>query len=303
MSDDGFLLLRSLLFVPGDSEKKLAKASAVDADALILDLEDSVTAERKADARALAAEFLREQRAWPRSGVWVRINAIAERDSELDLAAVVPAEPAGIVLPKPRSVDDARELGRRLDELERRSNVEVGATRVLPLATETPAALFDLGRYGACGARLAGLTWGAEDLRVAVGAATNVDDRGAWLPPYSLARSLCLLAAAAARVQAIDTVFTDLRDEAGLRRQAAEAQRDGFLGKLAIHPDQVEVLNSAFAPAAAAVEHARRVVAAFAAGDAGVVALDGRMLDRPHLEHARRVLAIAERLERSSRPT
>ncbi|HEX6999445.1 MAG TPA: CoA ester lyase [Gammaproteobacteria bacterium] len=290
-------LLRSMLFVPADSERKLARAAGADADALILDLEDSVVAARKPHARGLAADFLRERRARPRSGVWVRINAVTEPESERDLDAVLPHGPAGIVLPKPRSAGDVLRLAARLDERERRLGLEPGATRILPIATETPAALFALGGYAGCGPRLAALTWGAEDLRVALGAATNVDERGEWLPTYALARSLCLLAAAAARVPAIDTVFTDFADEDGLLRQAAAARRDGFVGKLAIHPAQVEPLNRAFTPSREAIAHAQRVVAAFAASESGTVALDGRMLDKPHLEHARRVLSLARRID------
>ncbi|HEY8519927.1 MAG TPA: CoA ester lyase [Gammaproteobacteria bacterium] len=294
-------LLRSMLFVPADSERKLARAVNADADALILDLEDSVTAARKPVARGLAAEFLRERHARPRSGVWIRITAVTDPECERDLEAVMPHGPAGIVLPKPRSAGDGRRLAARLTEWERRVGLAAGATRILPIATETPAALFGLGDYATFGPRLAALTWGAEDLRVALGAATNVDERGEWLPTYALARSLCLLAAAAARVPAIDTVFTDFGDMDGLLRQAAAAQRDGFVGKLAIHPAQVEPLNRAFTPSREAIDHAQRVVAAFAATDGGVVALDGRMLDRPHLEHARRVLALAQRLQEGAR--
>jgi citrate lyase subunit beta/citryl-CoA lyase len=164
----------------------------------------------------------------------------------------------------------------------------------LPIATETASSVLGLREYANCGPRLAALTWGAEDLSAALGAETAVDERGAWLPPYELARSLCLLAAAAAEVPAIDTVHTDVRDLLGLRRSALAAQRDGFAGKLAVHPDQVAVLNEAFRPTAAAVEAAQAVVAAFAAeGGAGVVAYGGKMLDRPHLLRAQRVLALA----------
>jgi citrate lyase subunit beta / citryl-CoA lyase len=297
-ASDAPLLLRSMLFVPGDSEKKLAKSESVDADALILDLEDSVDPARKPQARALVADFLRQNRS-RHSSVWVRINALWERDGEEDLAGIAPAQPAGIVLPKSRSADDLLQLGRRLDELEERFGIARGSTRIMPIATETPEAIFNLGGYVGLGPRLAAVTWGAEDLRVAIGASTNVDEHGKWLPPYELARSLCLLAAAAARAQAIDTVFTDLRDERGLSRQAAAAQRDGFTGKLAIHPEQVEILNRTFQPGPDVVAHARRVVEAFKAGGSGVVALDGKMLDQPHLQHAQRILALASRFDAS----
>lgn len=298
------MLLRSMLFVPGDSERKLAKCESVAADALILDLEDSVDGTRKAAARALLAEFLPAARAAEGSGgrsLWVRINPLAGVDAAKDLERVLPARPDGIVLPKPKSAADVLELARRLDALEARFALPAGSTRILPTVTETPAALFALEGYTHCGARLAALTWGAEDLSAALGAATAVDTNGEWLPPYQLARSLCLLAAAAASVPAIDTVHTDLRDTARLARQAAAARRDGFAGKLAIHPDQVDVLNRAFLPQPNELTEARRIVDAFErCAGAGVVSLDGRMLDRPHLERARRVLALAAALEAKS---
>ena len=290
------LLLRSMLFVPGDSEKKLARAADVRADALVLDLEDSVAPPRKAHARALVGEFLRSRRQRNRT-LWVRINALDAVECREDLAAVVPGKPDGIVLPKPRSAADVAELGSRLDELERRCGTPEGETRVIPIATETPAAVLRLGGYLDGSRRLAALTWGAEDLSVALGAATNVDGRGEWLPPFELARSGCLLAAAAAGVPAIDTVHTSLRDHAGLERQAAAARRDGFAGKLAVHPEQVEILNAVFRPTADEVGYARRVIAAFGAADTGVAVVDGRMLDRPHLTRAQRVVDLAARLD------
>jgi citrate lyase subunit beta / citryl-CoA lyase len=296
MANDGDhnLLLRSMLFVPGDSEKKLASGARANADALILDLEDSVAPGRKAEARELVAAFLARQTGRPS---WVRVNAIFDPEHEADLASVVPARPDGIVLPKVRSPADVVSLAGRLEFLERRAGVEPGRTRILPIATETASAVLALAGFARCGPRLAALTWGAEDLAVALGAATNVDERGEWLPPYQLARSLCLLAAAAAGVPALDTVCVDLRDEERLAREAALAKRDGFVGKLAIHPAQVEVLNRAFRPDQDEISVARRVVAAFdAAGNPGVIALDGRMLDRPHLTRARRTLALAAAL-------
>ena len=286
--------LRSMLFVPGDSERKLAKAQAVPADALILDLEDSVEAARKEAARELAAAFLRERPAIRARTLWVRINGRGDRNFAADAMTAVRAEADGIVLPKPRSVGDVLALAEQLDELEARMNRRIGVTKILPIATETPASVLALRDYARAGPRLAALTWGAEDLSAALGAATAVDEHGAWLPPYELARSLCLLAAGAAEVPAIDTVHTDVHDLEGLRRSALAAQRDGFAGKLAIHPEQVAVLNQAFQPTAEAVAAARAVVTAFAAaGGAGVVTFGGKMLDRPHLTRARRVLALA----------
>jgi citrate lyase subunit beta/citryl-CoA lyase len=281
-----------MLFVPGDSEKKLARSASAGADALIVDLEDSVTPDRKPHARELAAEFLRSRpTAKP---IWVRINALDSAECAADLSSVAAARPAGIVLPKPQSPDDVIELGRLLDELENRHSIEPGAIRILPIATETAAGTLSLAGYARSGPRLAALTWGGEDLSVALGATANVDERGEWLPPYQLARSLCLLAAAAAGAVAIDTVYVALRDHDGLLRHATAARRDGFSGKLAIHPEQIEVLHRAFEPSLEEIAQARRVVAAFdAAGGAGTVALAGRMLDRPHLERAERTLRLA----------
>jgi citrate lyase subunit beta/citryl-CoA lyase len=288
-------LLRSMLFVPGDSEKKLAKAGDVRADGLILDLEDSVDVARKAAARGLCAEFLGTSR--PDGGgasLWVRINAIASSEWRHDLASVLPHRPYGIVLPKPRSVDDVLRLAAALDELEQRLGLAPGRTRILPIATETPSSVLGLSDYVRAGPRLAALTWGAEDLSLALGASSHTDAHGEWLAPYQLARSLCLLAAAAADVPAVDTVYTGLSDTDALVRQARAAYRDGFTGKLAIHPAQVDALNAVFAPSADAIAAAQRVVAAFAESNgAGVVSLDGRMLDRPDLARARRTLALA----------
>jgi citrate lyase subunit beta / citryl-CoA lyase len=290
--DQSSLVLRSMLFVPGDSDKKLAKSATVAADALILDLEDAVDPARKPAARKLVAEFL--QRRGASQPIWVRVNSLDDAACADDLAAVVPARPDGIVLPKVRSPEDVELLAKRLEELEQRSGMQRGVTKILPIATETASAVLSLAGYTRSGPRLAGLTWGAEDLSVALGAAANVDERGDWLPPYQLARSLCLLAAAAAGVAAIDTPYTDFRNAEGLARQAAEARRDGFTGKLAIHPSQVPIINEAFRPDAEEVAVARRIVAAFdAAAGAGVVAIDGKMLDRPHLTRARRTLRLA----------
>ena len=290
------LLLRSMLFVPGDSEKKLARAAEVRADALVLDLEDSVAPARKAHARGLVNEFLSGRRQRNRT-LWVRVNAFDTAECRDDVAAVMAGKPDGLVLPKARSAADVANLGVLLDEHEQRCGTAQGETRVLPIATETPAAVLALASYLGGAPRLAALTWGAEDLSVALGAATNVDEHGDWLPPFELARSGCLLAAAGAGVPAIDTVYTNVRDHAGHERQAAHARRDGFAGKLAVHPEQVEILNAVFRPTADEVAYARRVIAAFGAADTGVVVVDGRMLDRPHLTRAQRVVKVAARLD------
>ncbi|HEY5642748.1 MAG TPA: CoA ester lyase [Woeseiaceae bacterium] len=284
---------RSFLFVPADSARKMAKALDAGADALILDLEDSVGAAAKPDARVLAAEWL-----VGKMDVWVRINPIDTDDAEADLEAVMPAAPAGIMLPKPRSAADVKRLAASLDRLEARHGIPSGSTRIVALCTERPEALFTLHGYIGATPRLAGLSWGAEDLSAAVGASANRDAAGEWLPQFELARSLCLFAAAAAEVAAIDTVFTNFRDQEGLARYAANARRDGFSGMLAIHPAQVEIINAAFTPGADEIRQARRIVAAFEdAPGAGTIGLDGRMIDRPHLLQAQRLLEQAKLLE------
>jgi len=287
--------LRSWLFVPGDSEKKLAKSEGIPADALILDLEDSVAPENKISARGLVCEYLANRAAGRRQQVWVRINPIDHVEAGADLSAVIPAGPDGIVVPKPRSPDDLELLGRRIGTYEAEHEIKIGTTRILPVATETPQSIFSLGEYRKCGKRLAGLTWGAEDLSAAVGATTNRDEKGNWTSPYQMVRALCLFAAHAAGVEAIDTLYADFRNMEGLEKSCAEARRDGFSGKLAIHPAQVEVINQAFTPSTQEIERARRIVALFEANPgAGTLALDGSMLDLPHLVQAKKVLSMAE---------
>lgn len=286
---------RSFLFVPADSERKLEKAGTCGADALIIDLEDSVAAAARPKARKLAAEFLKKEYD---AKIWVRINPLDSADALEDLKAVMPAAPGGIVLPKPRGAGDTNQLAKLLDVLEQESDLDPGATGILPVATERPAALFSMGEYAESTARLAGLTWGAEDLSTAVGASTNRDESGNWLPPYQLARSLCLFAAAAAGVPAIDTVYTDFKDADGLAEFAAAARRDGFEGMLAIHPEQVAIINQAFVPTSAETERAQRIVELFAANpDVGTLGMDGEMIDRPHWLQAKRILETASRLK------
>ena len=282
---------RSFLFVPADSDRKLAKAAGAGADALILDLEDAVAPEARPAARANAADYAKDK-----EDVWVRINPFDSEDALADLEAVMPAAPCGIVLPKPRSAADAIALSRRIDVLEHELDIEAGRTRIIALCTEQPEALFTLNGYAGATERLFGLSWGAEDLSAAVGASTNRDENGNWLPLYEMARSFCLLAAAAAEVTALDTVFTDFRDQEGLLRYAANARRDGFGGMLALHPAQIEIINSAFSPSAAEIEQAQRIVALFEENPgAGTVGLDGRMIDRPHLVQAQRILKMSQR--------
>ncbi|MEA3053074.1 MAG: citrate lyase subunit beta / citryl-CoA lyase [Sphingomonadales bacterium] len=276
--------LRSLLFVPGDRPDRMEKALGCGADALILDLEDAVAPAAKAEARRHVAEFLNAHSA---TLLWVRINPLGGDEIDKDLAAILASHPDGIVLPKAEGGASVAELTRRLTE---RGNA---TSRILAIATETPAAMFQLGTYGGL-KRLAGLTWGAEDLPAAIGAATSREADGRYTPPYELARSLCLFGAAAAGVAPIETVYPAFRDIDGLAAYAARARRDGFTGMMAIHPDQVPAINSAFTPSVAEIAHARAVVAAFEAQPgAGALSLDGRMIDRPHLLQAQRTLAAA----------
>lgn len=274
--------LRSLLFVPGDRPDRMQKALGAGADALILDLEDAVAPGAKAEARKAVAEFLNAN---AQAKLWVRVNPLDGPENEKDLNAVLSCHPDGIVLPKAEGGASVAELGKRLSE---RGNA---TAQILAIATETAAAMFQLGSYGGA-KRLAALTWGAEDLPAAIGAATSREEDGRFTPPYELARSLCLFGAAAAGVAAIETVYPAFRDLDGLAAFAARARRDGFAGMLAIHPAQVAVINAAFTPSAAEIVQAEAVVAAFAANpEAGALALEGRMIDRPHLVQAQRILA------------
>ena len=276
--------LRSLLFVPGDRPDRMEKALRAGADALILDLEDAVAAAAKPEARRYVAEFLNSRST---AKLWVRINPLDTDEADKDLAAILASHPDGIVLPKAEGGASVAELTRRLTE---RGNA---TARILAIATETPAAMFQLGTYGGS-KRLAGLTWGAEDLPAAIGAATSREPDGRFTPPYELARSLCLFGAVAAGVAPIETVYPAFRDLEGLAAYAARARRDGFTGMMAIHPDQVAPINAAFTPSEAEIAHARAVVAAFEANPgAGALSLDGRMIDRPHLVQAQRTLAAA----------
>lgn len=276
--------LRSLLFVPGDRPDRMEKALLAGADALILDLEDSVAPAAKGEARRNVAAFLN---AHSETSLWVRINPLDGPEAERDLAAILPSHPDGIVLPKAEGGASVAELARRLTD-------HGNATAlILPIATETPAAIFQLGSFAGA-KRLAGLTWGAEDLPAAIGAAASREPDGRYTPPYELVRSLCLFGAAAAGVAPIETVYPAFRDLEGLAAYAGRARRDGFTGMMAIHPDQVAVINAAFTPTEAELAHARAVIAAFEANPgAGALSLDGRMIDRPHLVQAQRTLAAA----------
>jgi citrate lyase subunit beta/citryl-CoA lyase len=280
--------MRSLLFVPADSERKLARAPQSGADGLILDLEDSVVPANRGLARRQARTFL-DATAAPGLARWVRINPLSSGLALDDLAAVAAGRPDGILLPK-CVPEDLRTLDHYLDAFEAAAAIPAGAIGVIAIATETAAAMFRMGDYAGVSQRLFGLTWGAEDLAAAIGGRNRRFD-GIYEDVYRLARSLCLLAAAAAGVAAIDTIYPDFSDANGLAAECAAARRAGFAAKLAIHPAQIAVINSAFAASAEQLDWARKVVALFAANpEAGTIALDGTMVDRPHLALARRLL-------------
>ena len=287
-------ILKSLLFVPGDSEKKMAKAGASAASALILDLEDAVSVERIDIARGMVREYLAGRTDRSRQQIWVRVNPLGTPKSLPDLAAVVAGAPDCILLPKVDSGKDIVLLDHYLTALEQREGVAAGSIRIIPVATETPQAMFALDSYRGASPRLAGLTWGAEDLSTAVGASSNRLDSGEYEFTYQLARSLCLVGAHAAGVQAIDTITPDFRDRARLEREVRVSRRAGFTGKIAIHPDQVDGINAGYSPDEDEVRHAQAVVDAFdGAAGAGAVQLEGQMLDKPHLTQALRILAMA----------
>jgi citrate lyase subunit beta / citryl-CoA lyase len=285
--------LRSLLFVPADSERKFQKASDVGADALILDLEDSVAPDQKPVARTHVQRILKSgvPRDWK---FFVRINPLQSGLADDDLAAAVFEGLHGIVLPKAESNDDVIDLALRLDALEQQRGIAPGTIRIIVIATETPAAVFNVHTYAPAHPRLLALTWGAEDLSAELGAIATRDAAGNWTFPYQIARAHTLFAASACGVFPLDTVFTDFRDPIALEADCEIARRDGFTGRLAIHPAQVAIINRAFCPSADEIEHARRVVHLFAANpDAGVIGIDGKMYDIPHLKSARKTLVAA----------
>jgi citrate lyase subunit beta/citryl-CoA lyase len=289
-------ILRSFLFIPGDSDKKLGKADGAGADALILDLEDAVSPANKPLARELVPAFLRERPKTKRTAeIWVRINPLDTEFALADLSAVVAAAPDGLMLPKANGPEDVLRLSHYLDALESHAGIERQSIKILPVATETAISPFRLGDYARAGlARLLGITWGAEDLSAAIGASGNLDASGQWALTYQMVRSLTLLAAHAAGVQAVDTLYVNFRDEEGLRASSRASRAEGFTGRIAIHPAQVAAINESYMPSTQEVEHARRVIAAFAAAPgAGTVGLDGKMIDIPHLKQAQRVLGQA----------
>ena len=281
-------MLRSMLFVPADSERKLAKAEGAGADALILDLEDSVLPQGKVAARESAARFL--QSASARTPVWVRVNALLSGEILKDLTAIVPAKPAGVVLPKVCGPEDVQTVVHYLDALEEACGGQRAQIEILTIATETPSAVLRMGAFvGTSLRRLRALSWGAEDLSSAIGAGDPRTPDGAWRPLYEHARNQCILVAHALSLEALDTVFVDFRDTEGLKKSCHASRHDGFTGRLAIHPDQVPIINQAFTPSAVDLAFAQRIVDAFASGS-GAVALDGKMYDIPHLKAAQRLL-------------
>jgi citrate lyase subunit beta / citryl-CoA lyase len=285
---------RSWLFAPGDSERKMEKATASAADIVIFDLEDAVAEGEKPKARAMVPAFLKAQPA-DRSRLWVRINPIHGPNALADLAAVVPGRPGGIILPKSGGRPDVDLLNNYLSALEVAAGIEPGSTKVFVLVTETAEGMFTTGTYAGA-PRMVAMSWGAEDLADAVGASENRNADGSYAFTYELARTLCLLGAAAARVSAIETIHGDFRDEVGLRKRATQVRRAGYRGMLAIHPAQVDVINDAFTPTADDIASAQEIVDLFAANpSAGTIGYRSGMLDRPHLARAKAVLALAAR--------
>ena len=283
--------MRSLLFVPADSERKLEKALRGDADALILDLEDSVASSRRGVARGLARATLTDCKSPVGPRLIVRINALRSGLAQDDLDAVAAAAPFAVMLPKSVGGDDVAQLAAELTRRERAAGLDHGAIKVIVIATETGASMFGLGTYAAASPRLVAMTWGAEDLSADLGAETSLLPDGSYAPPYQLARSLLLYGAAAAAVDAVDGIHADFRDGEGLRTACKAARRDGFVAKLAIHPDQVAIINAAFTDSQDTIARAQIIVAAFEANpDAGVISIDGVMYDRPHLTRAQRIL-------------
>jgi citrate lyase subunit beta / citryl-CoA lyase len=284
--------MRSLLFVPADGGSKLDKAMASGADAIIIDLEDSITVERKDAARASARDFLKgTQSAKQRPRLLVRINGLDTGMTDADLEAIMPGRPDAIVFPKAEGGASVVHLDAKLNVREALVDIPEGSTKILAQAVESAAGMFLAGTFRDASKRLIGMTWGPEDLSAELGAESNREADGTLTEPYRLARSMCLYGAAAAKLPAIETVYVDFRNIEGLRRDTEAARRDGFVGRLAIHPAQVPVINEVFTPTPAQIEKAKVVVAAFAAQPgAGAVGIDGKMYDRPHLVRAQRLL-------------
>jgi citrate lyase subunit beta / citryl-CoA lyase len=282
---------RSLLFVPADQPARMDKALQSGADALILDLEDSVTTGAKASARSHAKAFLLAHKNAKNLQIFVRINPLDTPEIDADLEAIMEAAPSAIILPKTNDGRDVTHLSVKLAAFEAIHHIAEGATRILAIASETPQSVFGLGTYANASPRLMGMTWGVEDLSACVGSTQTRNRTGEYTAPYQMVRTLALLGAAAAHVSAVDGIYAAFKDEEGLKRECEAAYRDGFVAKLAIHPVQIPIINAAFTPSNEALAHARAVISAFAATpDVGAIALDGKMLDRPHLVRAQRLL-------------
>jgi citrate lyase subunit beta/citryl-CoA lyase len=289
MTDALPLTMRSWLFAPGDSERKMTKAVASAADIVLLDLEDAVTPTNKPAARAMIHDFLQANAA-DRARIWVRVNPLDGPHTLTDLAAIMPTRPGGIMLPKVSGRQDVERLDHYLSAFEAAHGIPAGSTPVIVLVTETAESMFHTGDYKNA-PRVVALTWGAEDLADSIGATSNCNTDGSYSFTYELARSMCLLGAASARVTAIETIQADFRDLDALKTRAEKVRRDGYRGMLAIHPAQVDVINAAFAPTADDVAEAQQIVELFAANpNAGTIAFKGGMLDRPHLSRAQRML-------------
>ncbi len=293
------MIIRSWLFVPGDSDKKLEKARTNPADALLLDLEDAVADDRQEEARAKLVDYLKDRTDRSTQQLWVRINPMDSPLSLGDLAAVMQGAPDGICLPKPSSAADINKLADYLSALETREGLPLGSTKIICVATETADALLRFESYlEGVSERLVAMTWGAEDLMAALGATENrIPGTKQYDAPFMLARSLTLAAARAIDAQPVGAVYTDFRDDEGLAEECAHDRRNGFVGKLAIHPGQVDIINQSFTPSDEEIDWSKQVVDAFESNPGvGATSIDGKMLDMPHLKQARQVLALAEEL-------
>jgi citrate lyase subunit beta/citryl-CoA lyase len=288
---------RSLHFVPGGNEKMMAKALTLPADGLILDLEDAVTPDRKAATRPIVRGWLETLDFGGRER-WVRMNPVFTEHAEADLAETIAGRPDGYVMPKPRRAEDVRQVTARLDALEQKHGLPFGSTRLVLIATETPEGLLNIKEIAAASPRVAAVSWGIEDLSAAMGLPRTRDEQGRYLDIPRYARVMCAVAASAAGVEAIDTVYTDIPDLEGLRRECLEGVAMGFSGKISIHPGQIEVINAAFTPSKADAEDAVALIAAFeehARRGAGAFAWKGQMMDMPHLTRARKIAEQARR--------
>ncbi len=296
------MILRSMLFIPGDSDKKLSKGDESGSDAIILDLEDAVAHENKKLARQKVAGYLKARPRESRSvKIFVRVNPLDSEFCAEDIAAIVACQPDGIMQPKAVTPKDVSIMSAMIDQAEQTSGIERGSVKILPLTTETAQAPFHLGEYAAADLpRMIGMSWGAEDLSAALGASTNLDASGQWAFTYKMVRSMMLMAARACDVQPIETLYADFRDMDGLAKSCRQARAEGFVGRLAIHPAQVSVINDGFTPSDEEISYAKCVVDAFAANPGvGTVGLDGKMLDVPHLKQAKQTLALIEQLTKN----